>query len=199
MEEKMSLKEGSPILGEVFKPLDEQKEGPQGERLTGADYKKLPKWAQATLAVALLGGALKAVESANINISSASESGPTPIEVPTPPGIAGQARDFDRTIEEINREPNMVVEATPKPTEIQQEQKETPIPEKAGVEGIEISEIPSSTASTLYFLWAPIYPSQVAEKLKISEEEFLSYNKFLLKECDVDSRDCPYVSFDQKI
>jgi len=115
----MSLKE-SPILGEVFKPFNEQKEGPSYERLTG-ELKKLPKWAQATLAIALLGGALKVGESAKIDVSSASESGPTPIELPTPPGIARQMGEFDEEIRKINRQPGAVMsQVTPTAAEIQQ-------------------------------------------------------------------------------
>jgi hypothetical protein len=205
MEEKMSKE--SPILGEVFKPLDEQKEGSgYGARLTYLDLKEAPnrlklarKFLPAGIAIVATLGTLKGIQEIDFSkIASASELGPTPRILPAPGETIREAREFDEKIRKVNQEPGVVMsQTTPTATEIQQ--KETPIPEKAGVEGIQISEIPPSTATTLYFLWAPITVGQVAEKLKMSEEEFLSHNKFLLKECEVDLKYCPYVSFDQKI
>ena len=63
-------------------------------------------------------------EAGNIDVSSASELGPTPRVLLTPEETMKEMALFDQTIEEI-REPGVVVsEATPQATEIQQEKTE---------------------------------------------------------------------------
>jgi len=150
----------------------------------------------AALAAALVFAQIR--EAATIGGFSASELYPTPAEIPTPEGVAEEMIRFEQTIKKINQEPDVATsQATPTATEIQREQQNQLLSEE--VEGIKLKEIPFSTASNLYFLPVPITVGQVAEKLEVSEEEFLSHNKFLLKECEADLKYCPYVSFDQRI
>ncbi len=173
--------------------------------LTGLDLRepitrrRFLKIAPPAVVLALL-LAFQVGEAAKAGFTSASELGPTPKVLPTPGEVSREMKEFEATIEAINQEPQMVVsEATPQPTEIQQAQKETSVLEKTVVAGTEISEIPSSTAPTLFFLKRPLYLNQIAERFNVTEDELLGVNKFLSTECDINSPDCPYYGLDPMI
>ena len=126
MEDTVNSKEGSPILGQnLARPL-EAEEGPgYGKRLTGLDFKELPRWAQVTLKMvtpAVIGLIVfRAGEAAKIDLASASELGPTPKVLPAPEKTIREAEEFEAIIEAINQEPHIAAITTPTATEIQQQ------------------------------------------------------------------------------
>ncbi len=100
--------------GRGFPKLSAEESGVE-ERLTGtAPSRRVSRkkfLAAAAVFVPLLIAQIR--EAASIDVYSASESGPTPREVPTPEDITKEMARFERTIKKINEPEVAVSEATP--------------------------------------------------------------------------------------